>query len=72
MSGVTWRPFLKPLLNRSQPAGSAGMCGGESLQTLVVGPLLSSLVMPAVSRLRRALVAPCTTTVRGLPSEVLL
>ncbi len=26
----------------------------------------------AISRLRRALVAPCTTTVRGLPSEVLL
>jgi mRNA interferase MazF len=27
---------------------------------------------PAIPRLRRALVAPCTTTVRGLPSEVLL
>ena len=26
----------------------------------------------AIPRLRRALVAPCTTTVRGLPSEVLL
>ena len=26
----------------------------------------------AISRLRRALVGPCTTTVRGLPSEVLL
>ena len=26
----------------------------------------------ALSRLRRALVAPCTTTVRGLPSEVVL
>jgi mRNA interferase MazF len=26
----------------------------------------------AVPRLRRALVAPCTTTVRGLPSEVVL
>lgn len=26
----------------------------------------------AISRLRRALVAPCTTTVRGLPSEVVL
>lgn len=26
----------------------------------------------ALPRLRRALVAPCTTTVRGLPSEVLL
>ena len=26
----------------------------------------------AIARLRRALVAPCTTTVRGLPSEVLL
>lgn len=26
----------------------------------------------AVSRLRRVLVAPCTTTVRGLPSEVVL
>jgi mRNA interferase MazF len=26
----------------------------------------------AISRLRRALVAPCTTTIRGLPSEVLL
>ena len=24
------------------------------------------------SRLRRALVAPCTTTIRGLPSEVIL
>jgi mRNA interferase MazF len=26
----------------------------------------------AIPRLRRSLVAPCTTTVRGLPSEVLL
>jgi len=26
----------------------------------------------AISRLRRALVAPCTTTIRGLASEVLL
>jgi len=26
----------------------------------------------AISRLRRALVAPCTTNLRGLPSEVLL
>ncbi|MDP2711625.1 MAG: type II toxin-antitoxin system PemK/MazF family toxin [Solirubrobacteraceae bacterium] len=26
----------------------------------------------AIPRLKRALVAPCTTTVRGLPSEVLL
>ena len=26
----------------------------------------------AIPRLRRALVAPCTTTVRGLPSEVAL
>lgn len=26
----------------------------------------------AIPRLRRAVVAPCTTTVRGLPSEVLL
>jgi mRNA interferase MazF len=26
----------------------------------------------AMARLRRALVAPCTTTVRGLPSEVVL
>jgi mRNA interferase MazF len=26
----------------------------------------------AISRLRRALIAPCTTTVRGLASEVLL
>ncbi len=27
---------------------------------------------PAIPRLRRALVAPCTTTIRGLPSEVIL
>ncbi|MGD0082948.1 MAG: type II toxin-antitoxin system PemK/MazF family toxin [Acidimicrobiales bacterium] len=26
----------------------------------------------AVPRLRRALIAPCTTTIRGLPSEVVL
>lgn len=26
----------------------------------------------AIPRLRRALVAPCTTTIRGLPSEVVL
>ena len=26
----------------------------------------------AIPKLRRALVAPCTTTIRGLPSEVLL
>jgi mRNA interferase MazF len=26
----------------------------------------------AIPRLRRALVAPCTTTIRGLPSEVML
>ena len=26
----------------------------------------------AIPRLRRTLIAPCTTTVRGLPSEVLL
>jgi mRNA interferase MazF len=26
----------------------------------------------AISRLQRALVAPCTTTVRGIPSEVVL
>lgn len=26
----------------------------------------------AIGRLRRALVAPCTTTIRGLPSEVIL
>lgn len=27
---------------------------------------------PAIPRLRRALIAPCTTTLRGLPSEVAL
>jgi mRNA interferase MazF len=27
---------------------------------------------PAIPRLRRAVVAPCTTTIRGLPSEVVL
>lgn len=27
---------------------------------------------PAIPRLRRTLVAPCTTTIRGLPSEVVL
>ncbi|MGK2928454.1 MAG: type II toxin-antitoxin system PemK/MazF family toxin [Acidimicrobiales bacterium] len=27
---------------------------------------------PAIPRLRRCLVAPCTTNVRGLPSEVVL
>ena len=27
---------------------------------------------PAITRLRRAVVAPCTTTIRGLPSEVCL
>ncbi|MBU1227949.1 MAG: type II toxin-antitoxin system PemK/MazF family toxin [Actinobacteria bacterium] len=27
---------------------------------------------PAIPRLRRALIAPCTTTIRGLPSEVVL
>lgn len=27
---------------------------------------------PAIPRLRRALIAPCTTTIRGLPSEVAL
>ena len=27
---------------------------------------------PAIPRLRRTLVGPCTTTIRGLPSEVLL
>jgi mRNA interferase MazF len=27
---------------------------------------------PAIPRLRRALVAPCTTTIRDLPSEVVL
>lgn len=26
----------------------------------------------AIARLRRAVVAPCTTTIRGLPSEVIL
>jgi mRNA interferase MazF len=26
----------------------------------------------AIARLRRALIAPCTTTIRGLPSEVVL
>jgi mRNA interferase MazF len=26
----------------------------------------------AIPRLRRALIAPCTTTIRGIPSEVLL
>lgn len=26
----------------------------------------------AISRLRRVLIAPCTTTIRGLPSEVVL
>src|ERR1700730_15133130 len=26
----------------------------------------------AIPRLRRALIAPCTTTIRGLPSEVML
>jgi mRNA interferase MazF len=26
----------------------------------------------AISRLRRALIGPCTTTIRGLPTEVLL
>ena len=27
---------------------------------------------PAIPRLRRAVIAPCTTTIRGLPSEVVL
>src|SRR5207245_10858103 len=27
---------------------------------------------PAIPRLRRTLIGPCTTTIRGIPSEVLL
>jgi mRNA interferase MazF len=27
---------------------------------------------PAIPRLRRALIGPCSTTIRGLPSEVVL
>lgn len=35
-------------------------------------PVVVLLRDAAISRLRRVLVAPCTTTIRGLPSEVVL
>ncbi len=35
-------------------------------------PVVVLTRVAAIPRLRRALVGPCTTTVRGLPSEVLL
>lgn len=41
-------------------------CGRDGIPVVV----LSRDV--AIPRLRRALVAPCTTTIRGLPSEVVL
>jgi len=36
------------------------------------GPVVVLSRDAAIPRLRRALVAPCTTTIRGLPSEVVL
>ena len=35
-------------------------------------PVVVLLRDAAISRLRRVLIAPCTTTIRGLPSEVVL
>jgi mRNA interferase MazF len=39
---------------------------------VVVRPVVVLSRDAAIPRLRRALIAPCTTTIRGLPSEVVL
>ena len=70
MSGVTWRRFASRLTVTSLPArGDVWWC---ELADLGRRPVVVLSRDAAIPRLRRALVAPCTTTVRGLPSEVLL
>jgi mRNA interferase MazF len=47
-------------------------CGGANRLRSAGAQLLSCPVTRRIPRLRRALVAPCTTTIRGLGSEVVL
>lgn len=50
----------------------AASSGGASCQRSDAGPVVVLSRNAAIPKLRRALVAPCTTTIRGLPSEVVL
>jgi mRNA interferase MazF len=65
------------------PSGGRGIVSGDSLpargevwwcELPEIGrrPIVVLSRDAAIPRLRRVLVAPCTTTVRGLPSEVVL
>jgi mRNA interferase MazF len=69
-SGETSRRSAKPLPRRDRPT-SAGLwwC---ALPELCRQPVVVLSRDAAIPRLRRTLIAPCTTTVRGLASEVVL
>lgn len=56
-------------MNDQPRRGEVWWCEPAEVSRRPVVVLSRDLVIP---RLRRALVAPCTTTIRGLPSEVLL
>ena len=54
------------------PLPSRGEIWWCELADIVRRPVVVLTRDVAIPRMRRALVAPCTTTIRGLPSEVLL
>src|SRR4030081_1091179 len=56
-------------MNAVPARGEVGWC---ELPAVGRRPVVVLSRNPAIPRLRRALVAPCTTTIRGLPSEVVL
>ena len=70
-SGEIWRRFVRaPLRVKGYPArGELWWCELEAVGRRPVVVLSRDAAIP---RLGRALVAPCTTTVRTLPSEVVL
>src|SRR3954451_18549653 len=70
-SGVTWRHGGEQRALRERASGSRGRVVVE-LAEIGRRPVVVLSRDAAIPRLRRVLVAPCTTTIRGLASEVVL
>lgn len=68
--GVIWRPFGKrPRRREPSPRGEIRW---SELPEIGRRPGVVLSRDAAIPRLRRTIIAACTTTVRGLPSEVVL
>jgi mRNA interferase MazF len=69
-----WRNVESAELNRSNDTTSPTLYRGLRLVLADIGrrPVVALSRDAAIPRLGRTIIAPCTTTIRGLPSEVLL